>query len=168
MHVDAVFEERYWYPDDGSIVWLSGYAIVDDDGRYLARDAPELAARGLIVASVAGAARHHGDALASDAAAPGSPLELRRDPTNEHDPDAIAVDLPGDPVDAVGEQLGWVPREVAARIAPELDAGSAWSALSLRESRPSPRDPRAGLTMLLARADSIELRDRPRSPPPRA
>jgi hypothetical protein len=164
VHVDAVFEERYWYPDDGSIVWLGGYAIVDDDGRFLARDAPELAARGLIVASVAGAARHHADALASDAAAPGSSLELRREPANEHDPDAIAVDLPGDPV---GEQLGWVPREVAAQIAPELDAGSAWSALSLRESRPSPRDPRAGLTMLLARADSIALRARPRSPPPR-
>jgi hypothetical protein len=161
MVVDAVFEERYWYPDDGSIVWLSGYAIVDDDGRFLARDAPELAARGLIVASVAGASRHHPEALACDAAAPGTPLELRRDPANEHDPDAIAVQLRG------GEQLGWVPRDVAARIAPELDAGSAWSALALRESRPSPRDPRAGLTMLLARAESIELRDRPRSPPPR-
>jgi hypothetical protein len=162
MDVEAVFEERYWYPDDGSIVWLSGYALVGDDGRFLARDAPQLARRGLIVASVAGAARHHLEALASDAAAPGSALTLRRDPANEHDPDAIAVELRG------GGQLGWVPRAIAALLAPELDAGSTWSALSLRESRPSPRDPRAGVTMLLARAPSIELRDRPRRRPPRA
>ena len=157
--IDAVFEERYWYPDDGSIVWLSGYTVLGDDGRFLARDAPELEARGLIVTGVAGAARHHEQALESAAAAPGSPLELRRDPGNEHDPDAIAVHVAG------GEQLGWVPREIAARLAPELDAGTAWSACVLRESRPSPRERRAGLTMLLARADALELRDTPRSPP---
>ncbi len=57
-----------------------------------------------------------------------------------------------------GEQIGWVPREAAAEIAPELDDGTPWSALALRESRESPRDPRKGLTMLLARAEAIELR----------
>jgi hypothetical protein len=152
MLVDARFEERYWYPDDGSIVWLSGYTLVDDDGRFLARDAPQLAERGLRVSSVAGAARHHAAALEGDAVAPGRPLELRRDPDNEHDPNAIAVHARG------GEQIGWVPREAAAEIAPELDTGTTWSALSLRESRASPRDPRKGLTMLLARAPAIELR----------
>ncbi len=157
VKVRVEFEERYWYPDDGSIVWLSGYGLVDEDGRYLARDAPQLAEWGLEVAGVAGAARHHGDALQSDDAAPGRALELRRDPTNEHDPNAIAV------VTAAGgnEQLGWVPREVAAQVAPELDAGTAWSALVLRDARASPRDPRTGLTMLLARAPEIELDERP-------
>ena len=156
-----VHEERYWYPDDGSIVWLSGYGLIDEDGRFLARDAPQLAARGLVVAPVAGAARHHADALAGDGAAPGSPLVLRRDPDNEHDPNAIAVHVAG------GAQLGWVPREVAARVAAQLDAGTTWSALSLRESRRSPRDPRSGLTMLLARAERIELVERPRTARPR-
>jgi hypothetical protein len=151
VKVAVSFEERYWYPDDGSIVWLSGYGLVDDDGRYLARDAPEVAARGLVVASVAGAARHHAGALASEAVAPGSPLELRRDRANEHDPNAIAVHA------ASAEQLGWVPREIAQRLAPEVDAAMAWTALALRESRASPRDPRGGLTMLLARAAAIEL-----------
>jgi hypothetical protein len=159
LTVDAVFEERYWYPDDGSIVWLSGYALVDETGRFLARDAPELAARGLRVCGVAGAARHHPEALGSDAVAPGRPLQLRRDPGNEHDPNAIAVHAAG------GEQVGWVPRELASELAPELDAGGAWSALSLRESRTSPRDPRTGLTMLLARAEAVELRVRGREPP---
>ena len=155
--VDVAFEERYWYPHDGGVVWVSGYQLVDrESGRYLARDAPEVVAAGLVVASVAGAARHHAQALADeDAVAPGRPLTLRRDPANEHDPNAIAVHPQGG-----GEQLGWVPREVAIDVAADLDAGRPWSAVALRERRPSPRDPRTGLTMLLAPAPAIELRVR--------
>lgn len=155
--VDAVYEERYWYPEDGGQVWLAGYQLVEpESGRYLARDAPELGARGLRVAGVAGASRHHADALAlEEAAKPGDPLELRRDPGNEHDPNAIAVHVEG------GEQLGWVPREIAAEIAAEIDAGEPWSALVLREQRLSPRDPRNGLTMLLAPTAELHLRARP-------
>jgi hypothetical protein len=59
---------------------------------------------------------------------------------------------------AAGEQVGWVPRELAAELAPRLDAGEAWAAVVLRERRDSPRDPRTGLTMLLARGEAIELR----------
>lgn len=153
--VDAIYEERYWYPEDGGQVWLAGYQLVEpESGRYLARDAPELAALGLRVAGVAGASRHHGEALSAESAAPGYPLDLRRDPGNEHDPNAIAVHAGG------GEQLGWVPREIAAELAPELDAGKPWSAVVLREQRPSPRDPRSGLTMLLAPAAELRLRAR--------
>jgi hypothetical protein len=152
--VDVEYDERYWYPDEGGAVWLVGYQVVErESGRYLARDAPELAALGVRVAAVAGAGQHHAPALASDAVAPGRPLELRRDPDNPHDPNAIQV-LPGDG----GEQVGWVPRELAAELAPDLDAGRRWSAVVLREQRRSPRDPRDGLTMLLAAADAIELR----------
>ncbi|MGH2742385.1 MAG: HIRAN domain-containing protein [Pseudonocardiaceae bacterium] len=103
---------------------------------------------------VAGAARHHADALASEAAAPGSPLRLRRDPANPHDPNAVAVETADG-----GDQLGWVPRELATELAPEIDAGRPWSAVVLREQRKSPRDPRHGLTMLLAASAAIELRD---------
>jgi HIRAN domain-containing protein len=151
--VDAGYEEKYWYPDEGGQVWVAGYQLLDpDSGRYLARDAQELTSRGLHVAGVAGAGRHHADAIASsDAAAPGRPLELRRDPDNEHDPNAIAVH-------AGGEQVGWVPRELAEELAPQLDAGETYSAIVLREQRRSPRDPRHGLTMLLAPDDAIELR----------
>ena len=156
--VDVAYEERYWYPDDGGQVWLAGYQLVDpDSGEYLGRDAPQLAARGLRVASVAGAGRHYTEALQSEDLAAGRPLELRRDPGNPHDPNAIAVRGAG------GEQVGWVPRELAAELAPDLDAGRPWSAIVLREQRPSPRDPRTGLTMLLAAAPAIELRVRPGS-----
>jgi hypothetical protein len=142
--VRVEFQERYWYPDDGGQVWVAGYQLVDESGRYLGRDAPELSAAGLIVAWVAGAV-HRPDALASDAAAPGRPLVLRPEPENPHDPHAVAVDL------ETGEPVGYVPREYA----PSVDA--SWSAVVLRERRDSPRDPRTGLTMLLSR-ESIELR----------
>ena len=156
MLIDAGYEERYWYPDDGGQVWVAGYQLIDPgSGRYLARDAPEVAARGLLVVGVAGAGRHHAAAITSDAAAPGRRLDLRRDPDNPHDPNAIAVHAAEG-----GEQVGWVPRELAAELAPEIDAGRPWSAIVLREQRASPRDPRTGLTMLLAPAAEIELRER--------
>ena len=157
MEVAVVAEERYWYPEDGGEVWLAGYTVVDPrTGAYVARDAPELAARGLRVASVAGAARHHAEALAADAAAPGQALVLRRDAGNVHDANAIAV------ATADGALLGFVPRELAAELAPELDAGRPWSAVVLREQRSSPRDPRTGVTMLIAAAPAVELRERRR------
>ena len=157
MVVEVAFEERYWYPDDGSVVWLAGYQPVDPaSGRYLANDAPELTERDVSVTSVAGAGRHHSAALASDAFAPGCPLTLRRDPDNAHDPNAISVhDAAG------GAQAGWVPRDLAARLAGELDTGRPWSAVVLRERRADPRSPREGLTMLLAPASAVELRIRP-------
>jgi hypothetical protein len=149
------YEERYWYPDEGGQVWLAGYSVVDpESGRFLARDDPSLVARGLRVAGVAGAAQHHADAVAGEEVGPGQSLELRRDAANEHDPNAIAV-YPG----GGGGQVGWVPRELAAELAPELDAGRPWSAVVLREQRRSPRDPRHGLTMLLAPGAELELRE---------
>jgi hypothetical protein len=153
--VDVSHEEKYWYPDDGGAVWLSGYQVVErESGRFLARDAPELLALGIRVAAVAGAGAHHAQAVGSEDVEPGRPLELRRDPGNEHDPNAIAVHAAGG-----GEQVGWVPRELAAELAPMIDEGRSWTALSLRESRASPRDPRTGLTMVLAQAGTIELRE---------
>jgi hypothetical protein len=153
VQVSVVWEERYWYPEDGGQVWLTGYQLLDRAGdRYVGRGSAELAERGLRVAGVAGAGLHHADAVASEDLAPGRVLELRRDPANEHDPNAIAV-YPA----AGGEQVGWVPREIAAELAPDLDAGRPWTAIVLREQRHSPRDPRHGVTMLLAPGEGIEL-----------
>ena len=132
---------------------MSGYQLVDPQtGSFLARDAPQLAERGLHVAGIAGA-RHREEALAAATLAPGDRLELRREPDNPHDANAIAVH-------GGGRHLGFVPRELAEEIAPALDAGASWSAVVLREQRASPRDPRTGLTMLLAPAEAIELRAR--------
>jgi HIRAN domain len=153
VRLDVLWEERYWYPDDGGQIWLVGYQPFDRGAdRYLGRDAPELAERGLRIAPVAGARQHHAEAVESADVGPGRPLELRRDLGNEHDPNAIAVHAANG-----GEQVGWVPREIAAELAPDLDAGRPWAAVVLREQRHSPRDPRHGLTMLLAPDERIEL-----------
>ena len=140
MEVGVEFRERYWYPDDGGEVWVAGYYPVDAEGRFLARDAlPD----GLVVANVAGAV-HRPGALASESATPGRALTLRPEPDNPHDPHAIAVDL------ETGDPVGYVPRDLTALVA-------GWHALVLRERRRSPRDPRDGLTMLLAR-EPVSLR----------
>ncbi|MBV8645574.1 MAG: DEAD/DEAH box helicase, partial [Candidatus Eremiobacteraeota bacterium] len=55
------------------------------------------------------------------ALAAGTPLELRRDPANLYDPNAIGVWYGG-------LQLGFVKREIAARIAPNVDAGERYTA----------------------------------------
>jgi hypothetical protein len=123
--------------------------IDPDTRRFLGREA--LHERGLLTAGVAGAAQFHDDVLQSEATQPGTALTLRRDPANEHDPNAIAVHL------ANGEQLGFVPRDIAAQLAEDVDRGDEWAAVILREQRASPRDPRTGVTMLLAPASAIEL-----------
>ena len=152
MRVDVVAQERYWYPDDGGEVWVAGFQVVDAEGRYLGRDAPELVDAGLRVSRVAGARDHHADALQAEGAAPGSALVLRRERENEHDANAIAVET------SEGDVLGFVPRDLAAEIAPRIDEGEAYSALVLREQRATPRDPRTGLTMLLAPVAELHLR----------
>jgi hypothetical protein len=148
VRVEVVREEKYWYPHDGGIVWVAGFHLVDAERRFLGREAA--AERGLIVTHVAGAGRHHADALQSVAI--GAPLTLRRDPGNPHDANAIAV--------LAGEQVGWVPRDLAIDVAADLDAGKPWSALALREQRASPREPRTGITMLLAAEPELSLQTR--------
>lgn len=142
MVVAVELQERYWYPDDGGVVWVAGYYPLDASGRFMSRAALEAA--GLFVSHVAGAV-HRPDALVSDDAAPGWPLRLVAEPGNAYDPHAIAVLL------ASGLPVGYVPRELNTRVQ------ASWSAVALRERRATPRDPRTGLTMLLAAADSLEL-----------
>ena len=48
---------------------------------------------------------------------PGEPVRLTREPDNPHDPNAIRVE------NMAGEKAGHLPREVAAWLAPLLDAG---------------------------------------------
>lgn len=61
--------------------------------------------------------RHHAAARVAANLLPDQPLRLRRDPANRHDPFAVAVDTPA------GDQLGFLPRSEARRIAPLMDAG---------------------------------------------
>lgn len=51
----------------------------------------------------------------------GSPLLLRREPDNPHDPHAIKVTT------ASGEQIGYLSARVAARLAPSIDSGARYT-----------------------------------------
>jgi hypothetical protein len=52
----------------------------------------------------------------------GQPLILIREPHNHYDRNAILV------ASLCGVRCGYVAREVAARVAPEIDAGARWLA----------------------------------------
>src|SRR4051794_41829863 len=95
--VAVEFAERYWYPDDGGEVWLSGYQLVDPvSGSYLARDAPLLAERGLRVSGVAGTQFPPG-APGPQAPPPGGAPKLPREPGNPHDAHPTARRAGGGP-----------------------------------------------------------------------
>ncbi|HXG72126.1 MAG TPA: HIRAN domain-containing protein [Gemmatimonadaceae bacterium] len=48
---------------------------------------------------------------------------LLREPENPYDPNAIAVHVP-----ALGNRIGHIPRDLAVRLAPEMDDGRHWLA----------------------------------------
>ena len=52
----------------------------------------------------------------------GTELTLKRDPQNPYDTNAVAVIAPD------GRQLGFLPREVAGRVSPDIDAGAHYTA----------------------------------------
>jgi hypothetical protein len=110
--------------------------------------------RGLHVSGVAGAAA--GTARRST---PSPPLPARRSCSPATRPTSTTPTRSRAPrPDRRAARLG--PRDLAAELAPSLDAGDPWSAVVLREQRASPRDPRTGVTMLLAAdAGPVELRE---------
>lgn len=52
----------------------------------------------------------------------GSKFLLEREPDNEHDPNAIAIKLPVRK-GQVNLMIGYIPRKIAAQIAPLIDSG---------------------------------------------
>lgn len=82
-----------------------------------------------ITASLVGM-RHHGFVFADAAPIPAAQIELRRDPANPHDANAIAVRIGG-------RMAGYVDRASAAILAPILDAGRSCTVGALTVSNPT-------------------------------
>lgn len=57
-----------------------------------------------------------------------TPLVLRRDPSNEFDPNAIELRS-----DRTNAHLGFVPKHIAAELAPRLDSGETFTAVVANE-----------------------------------
>ena len=64
---------------------------------------------------------------------PGDTLEMRREPENHFDHDAVALLFRG-------ERVGYIPREIARQLAPVLDRGEKLSAVvkTIYKANPSP------------------------------
>lgn len=72
------------------------------------------------------------------------PAALVREPDNEHDANSIRVDVP-----ALDSPVGHLPRTLAARLAPRLDAGEIWRA-EVHEVLTNPAHPdRPGINVIL-------------------
>lgn len=79
----------------------------------------------------------------------GLPVVLIRNPLNIHDSNAIEVHMPA--MDRIGK-IGHVPREMAARLAPELDAGTHWIAAITEVKIHADHMDRPGLRVKMRRA----------------
>jgi hypothetical protein len=95
----------------------------------------------LVVVAVAGAS-YRADALQDDAFAPGRVLALVPEPDNEHDPNAVGIWDEGRRL-----QAGYVPAELAPRIAADAQAVSLWE---FRDDEGR----RVGLRVLITPADA--------------
>ena len=69
---------------------------------------------------------HHGLGAAREGLRVGMSVVLRREPGNAHDPNAVEL------LDEAGRKLGYVPRALAARLAPRLDAARPVAARVVR------------------------------------
>jgi len=69
----------------------------------------------------------------ADLVNPGDILEMRREPENPYDPNAVALLFRG-------EQVGYIPREIARQIAPLMDEGQKFTAIvkAIYKANPSP------------------------------
>ncbi len=78
-------------------------------------------------------ARHQGDRIES--ARPGKELDLIRKPHHLHDLNAIKVVgvISGHGKEPVG--VGYLPRTVAAKLAPEMDAGRVFKAVYVGDEK---------------------------------
>ena len=125
---DSAFDYRLEHWDAGK-EGGRGYLVVRNaDGQTLSwHTLPR--SHGLESISVVGE-KYEGrlDALQSAAFSPGRALRLVREPDNPYDANAVAV------YDAAGSlHVGYLPKEHAARIATQLDAGQSYQCYSMWE-----------------------------------
>ena len=73
---------------------------------------------------------------------------LVREPDNPYDPNAIAVKLANIP-------LGYVPREIAKELAPEMDSGRRFIAFFVKRNE-SPRYDTVGFTIRIEEVEPVE------------
>jgi HIRAN domain len=150
IHVEK--ESEAFAADDGSIIWASGYTLVDaTTGEFMKLRDQHFENPHCLLCRVAGVT-YRPDALQDDRFSPGRPVTLRPEPTNPYDRSAVGA------WDASGSiQLGCVPREYSERVAMDIASGTPLSGLMLREFRRSANGPRLGIHILIFPARRHQL-----------
>jgi hypothetical protein len=125
----------------------TGVQPLDQDGELIYKASGDqhfdYLGHGVRACSVAGVEHHHREIQSHDFV-PGSRLRLVPDPKNPHDQNAIEVRSSDGKLIA-----GFVPRGIAADLAPLFKRDGPWEAMSVWEWRTQARG-RVGIRMLLA------------------
>jgi hypothetical protein len=141
--------------EDGRTYWCVGPAPVyeDTDGEaHYVRLGQALPDHRAIFSKVAGVS-FHPEALADPRLSPGSHLELRLEPDNAHDANAVGVWDEGGHV-----QAGHIPAELSAEVAGRIRSGEQLTGEVLREvRRDSESGPRVGLHILIRPRAPLEI-----------
>lgn len=116
-------------------------------GGLLNPKGPGLRHFGLIGSGARGSA-YHASAFRSADLRPGRPVQLRREPDNEHDKNAVALYAPG-----ARAPFGYVQRGRAPSLARRMDAGEDMAAVCLRG--PGPRSDGGAAFVLIGSAADI-------------
>jgi HIRAN domain-containing protein len=151
--IDAVWIEFDDLPD----MLARGWILRDPDEDYgIPYDSQRLHEHGALVVGGAGIS-HHPSVAQDPAFAPGRYLQLRLEPDNPVDPNAVAI------WDAESRlQIGYVPSEYAPEIAQRLRAGEQPYALCLMEFVGTASGDRRGIRLLIApRAFRLNFRSDP-------
>lgn len=140
-------DEFSFVDKDGETVKGSGIQPLDQNGELIHKVSGDQhfdhLGEGVRACSVAGVEHRHREVQSADFA-PGKRLRLVADPENPFDRNAIEVRS------ADGKLMaGFVPREIAAELAPLFKRDRTWDAMSVWEWQTHSRG-RVGLRMLLA------------------
>ena len=150
--VSVVDNTHIFTTADGSTIWCGGYIPIDEEGSFLRIEEHRTSDPRCLYCNIAGTS-YRREALQDAAFQAGSPVVLRPEPTNPHDPNAVSV---WDSSET--SQVGYVPAALSARVAAEFRNGNPQGGLIISEfRRDSDAGLRVGLHMLVAPLGSLRL-----------
>lgn len=153
----AVVEDTHTFEaEDGTSIWCAGYTPVDQDGQFLREADHHTLDPRCFFCRVAGTS-YRRDTLQREDLKPGTPVLLRPEPDNQHDPNAIAVWDPSGEV-----QLGYIPAELSPVLQTRVPAGrdltEVFGGVIITEfRRGSEAGPRVGLRILVGPVGDLML-----------
>lgn len=150
--VSVVEDSHIFTTADGSTLWCGGHTPVDEEGLYCRIEEHRTSDPRCLYCNVAGTS-YRKDALQDARFRAGSPVILRPEPTNLHDPNAVGV---WDSSEST--QVGYVPAALSAQVAGEFRNGNPQGGLIISEfRRDSEAGVRVGLHMLVGPLGTLRL-----------